>query len=393
MALFDVPGWTMPAKPVAESSNQVSKKRKRPASLDADKLQAAEVNLDKLVKRLKGNSSEASKSAQTPNRGEISASSKGDRQGKKTKKAKPKASSGAEKKEISWPKPLQPTDKDLALLARPTKKAKTKHMVETSTPPPPAAVSKKAKGLAASLTALQQGMKQSLDGARFRMINESLYKTDSRKAHQMMKEDPQVFEDYHTGFRHQVQVWPTNPVEHYITTFSAYPSKTVIADLGCGDAAIARALVPKGFAVLSFDLVSDGAFVVEADTCSKIPLPGCEETEDEKSGGYGHVVDVVVCALSLMGTNWPNCIREAWRILKTGGELQIAEVASRFTDIEEFQTLVGTIGFKLQSKDDSNSHFTLFEFKKVPRKHKSEKEWAKVVSRASILKPCEYKRR
>jgi hypothetical protein len=25
---------------------------------------------------------------------------------------------------------------------------------------------------------------------------------------------------------------------------------------------------------------------------------------------------VAICALSLMGSNWPECIREAWRILK-----------------------------------------------------------------------------
>lgn len=68
--------------------------------------------------------------------------------------------------------------------------------------------------------------------------------------------------------------------------------------------------------VLSFDLVSDGKFVVEADVCSHIPLPGSDALEDEKSSGEGHVVDVAVCALSLMGTNWPNCLREAWRILK-----------------------------------------------------------------------------
>lgn len=91
----------------------------------------------------------------------------------------------------------------------------------------------------------------------------------------------------------------------------------MIADLGCGDAALARALVPKGFTVLSFDLVSDGAFVVEADTCSKIPLPGSESAEEEEESG-AQVVDVVVCALSLMSTNWVNCIREAWRILKIG---------------------------------------------------------------------------
>lgn len=68
--------------------------------------------------------------------------------------------------------------------------------------------------------------------------------------------------------------------------------------------------------MISFDLVSDSAFVVEADTCAKIPLPGSEGATGEKSSGEGHVVDVVVCALSLMGTNWPNCLREAWRILK-----------------------------------------------------------------------------
>lgn len=164
-----------------------------------------------------------------------------------------------------------------------------------------------------------------------------------------------------------MQSWPTNPVQHYISALSKYPAKTVIADLGCGDAAMARSLIPKDLNVLSFDLVSDGAFVVEADICDKIPLPGSEPAEGEKSDGNAQVVDVVVCALSLMGTNWTNCIREAWRILKhesasflcptrsisenpCSGELKIAEVASRFTDVEEFSKLVASIGFKLKSK-------------------------------------------
>lgn len=61
--------------------------------------------------------------------------------------------------------------------------------------------------------------------------------------------------------------------------------------------------------------MSDGNFVIEADICAKIPLPGNEENPEE---GSSQIVDVVVCALSLMGTNWPTCIREAWRILKEG---------------------------------------------------------------------------
>lgn len=105
-----------------------------------------------------------------------------------------------------------------------------------------------------------------------------------------------------------------NPVSHYISTLSEYPAKTVVADLGCGDAALAKALVPKGFTILSFDLVSDGDFVVEADVCTRIPLPGSEAEDNDGA----QVVDVVVCALSLMSVNWAGCIREAWRVLKMG---------------------------------------------------------------------------
>jgi len=120
---------------------------------------------------------------------------------------------------------------------------------------------------------------------------------------------------YHIGFRHQVQSWPTNPVEHYISVLASYPPKTIITDLGCGDAALAKTLVPKGLTVLSYDLKSDDEYVIEADICKHIPLPGSEESSKDKKS-FAQVVDVAVCALSLMGTNWPTCLREAWRILK-----------------------------------------------------------------------------
>ncbi|KAL1738375.1 methyltransferase-domain-containing protein [Schizophyllum fasciatum] len=273
-------------------------------------------------------------------------------------------------------------------------KEKTKRTALTRTSPKPDVEGAPSESSSAgSLTSLQKAMRDSLDGARFRLINETLYKNASERAKGMMQEDPRMFEDYHAGFRRQVQSWPTNPVNHYIDSLSRYPPRTVIADLGCGDGALARALVPEGFAVLSFDLVSDGGYVVAADTCSAVPLPGSEGNEGEKSAGEGQVVDVVVCALSLMSTNWPGCIREAWRILKEGGELKIAEVTSRFTDVDLFIALLGSVGFKLKSKDDSNSHFMLFEFKKVARKWKKEKDWDAILYKGDLLKPCEYKRR
>lgn len=59
---------------------------------------------------------------------------------------------------------------------------------------------------------------------------------------------------------------------------------------------------------MSFDLISDGEYVTEADICERLPLPG-------KSDGGGRIVDVAVCALSLMSLNWMGCLKEARRVL------------------------------------------------------------------------------
>ncbi|KAG7449356.1 uncharacterized protein BT62DRAFT_679465 [Guyanagaster necrorhizus] len=370
MPLFDVPGWSVKSDPVPEATSS-SRKRRR-ASEDSDKLLAAEANLGKLMNRFKGNSS--SQRVKEPKSAD------------KSRKPKSKIDTHEDKKKaISLPRPLKAVDSRQSL-HRPTKKIKTKCAVEESSPSVNVVQSKD------GLTDLQKEMKESLNGARFRMINETLYKSNSSEAFSMMQGDKNVFEEYHTGFRHQVQSWPTNPVETYIAALSDYPPKTVIADFGCGDAAVAHALLPKGFTVLSFDLVSTNAFVVEADICNKLPLPGSEPLHD-KGDGQGHTVDVVICALSLMGVNWPNCIREAWRVLRPGGELKVAEVASRFADDKQFISLITSIGFRLDSKDVSNTHFTTFEFRKVPRKPKTDREWTTILSKGDVLKPCEYKRR
>jgi len=387
MALFDVPGWAVSATPVAEQPNRFTKKRKRP-SVDGEKAHASEVNLEKLVKKLK----DGTPGRDGERRGTDTSNVPGTSKSKQRKsKKKEKAKLVEERKQtISLPKPLKPVDRS-SISPSLTKRIELKHERKESSHSILGRKSVEVDG--SGLTALQQGMKQSLDGARFRIINESLYKSNSRTALQMMRDDPKLFEEYHVGFRHQVQSWPTNPVEHYTSVLSNYPPRTIVVDLGCGDGALAKVLIPKGLIVLAFDLVSDGAFVVEADICRKLPLPGSEGTEGESSDGEGHIADVAICALSLMGTNWPNCLREAWRVLVPNGELKIAEVASRFTNVEDFHMLVGSIGFKLISKDDTNTHFTLFEFRKASRKWKSEKEWAKLLSKGNILKPCEYKRR
>ncbi|KAK0718224.1 methyltransferase-domain-containing protein [Lasiosphaeria miniovina] len=199
------------------------------------------------------------------------------------------------------------------------------------------------------LTPLQASMRQKLVSARFRHLNETLYTRPSVDAFQLFQESPEMFSEYHEGFRRQVEVWPENPVDSYIRDVKARAKvarsaggkhdfanpasnaqvlplprtggKCTIADLGCGDAALARALEPVKqklhLEVLSYDLQTGGSPLVTPADIANLPL-------------RDRTVDVAVFCLALMGTNWLDFIDEAYRILRWKGELWVAEIKSRF---------------------------------------------------------------
>lgn len=225
----------------------------------------------------------------------------------------------------------------------------------TPPPPPPQSVTK--------LTPLQASMRQKLISARFRHLNQTLYTSPSAQSLSLFAENPQMFNEYHEGFRKQVEVWPENPVDGYIhairergkkrfesqkgrfrkeKTCSQKPHNRpdeaqqqdessipplprtdglcTIADLGCGDAKLARTLAPDAkklhLRLLSYDLQSPHPLVTRADM-AHVPLA---------SGS----VDVAVFCLALMGTNWIDFVEEAYRLLRWRGELWVAEIKSRF---------------------------------------------------------------
>lgn len=199
------------------------------------------------------------------------------------------------------------------------------------------------------LTPLQASMRRKLISARFRHLNETLYTKPSAHSLSLFQENPEMFSEYHEGFRRQVEVWPENPVDSYITTIKirgkirgpqrgkggdkksdvipggATPlprteGTSIIADLGCGDAVLATALHPLAkklhLKLHSFDLQSQSPLVTKADIAN-LPL------------GDGSV-DIAIFCLALMGTNWIDFIEEAFRILRWKGELWVAEIKSRF---------------------------------------------------------------
>lgn len=59
-------------------------------------------------------------------------------------------------------------------------------------------------------------LRESLKGSRFRFLNEQLYSSEGSDAVKLFQDDPEAFNAYHEGFRHQVEQWPMNPLNRII---------------------------------------------------------------------------------------------------------------------------------------------------------------------------------
>ncbi|XP_038597611.1 ribosomal RNA-processing protein 8 [Tachyglossus aculeatus] len=218
--------------------------------------------------------------------------------------------------------------------------------------------------------ALRARMERRLEGARFRCLNEQLYTGPSSAARRLFQDDPDAFQIYHRGFQAQLRRWPLRPVEAIVRNLRRRSASLVVADFGCGDCQLASSIRNP---VHCFDLAALDPRVVVCDM-AKVPL------EDAS-------VDVAVFCLSLMGTNIRDFLEEANRVLKPGGLLKVAEVASRFEDVRAFLGSLAQLGFKSVSKDLTNSHFYLFDFRKTGPPQ------AKGRLPGLALRPCVYKRR
>ncbi|KAJ4729306.1 Ribosomal RNA-processing protein 8 [Melia azedarach] len=247
-------------------------------------------------------------------------------------------------------------------------------------------------------------MRARLSGGHFRMLNEKLYTCTGKEALDYFKENPALFNTYHSGYQEQMSHWPELPVNIIIKWLKDRSPSLIVADFGCGDARLAKSVKNK---VFSFDLVSDDPSVIACDM-SNIRLDKIKLTSVNCITIYVAIhpvlknmtpldsssIDAAVFCLSLMGTNFSSYLQEAHRVLKPRGWLLIAEVKSRFdpntggAGPNEFSKAVCDLGFVPVSKDFSNKMFILLYFKKKEKQNSKSKEieWPE-------LKPCLYKRR
>lgn len=318
---------------VIDQKEELPKKSAKP---EKSKAKDSEKQSEKGKKRQKPNSDDASSEKESNSKQPSTKKKSGkheqeaaDTDGKPAKKDKKDKKKGKKDKQAPKETDDTPASKDAATTA------------VAAVPAPP------------KLTPLQASMREKLISARFRHLNETLYTRPSAEAFNLFKESPEMFTEYHEGFRRQVEVWPQNPVEGFLAEIrrrarQRHPSKNqhrgggkgpsqdagpdvqplprnratnvcTIADLGCGDARLASELQrDKGklkLDVLSFDLHSPHPLVTKADIAN-LPLANGS-------------VDVAIFCLALMGTNWVDFIEEAYRVLRWKGELWVAEIKSR----------------------------------------------------------------
>ena len=223
-----------------------------------------------------------------------------------------------------------------------------------------------------NLSDLQKVFQKKLEGAKFRVLNEQLYTLKSKESEKMFKEDPSLFQDYHDGYSLSMKDWPHKPINTMLNFLKKKKKNLIVGDFGCGEAEIAKQSEQK---VHSFDFVALNENVTECDI-SNVPL------EDES-------IDIAIFCLSLMGTNWFDFIMEAFRVLKKGGILKIAEVESRFLKIPRFNDCLEKMGFDFKAKTSSNGYFIIFEFTKSKERYAKKPN----IETSSVLKPCLYKKR
>ena len=100
---------------------------------------------------------------------------------------------------------------------------------------------KQSKGIVSSK------MSENLKSSKFRFINEKLYTTPSENAVEMFKTQPSLFDDYHDGYRQQVEKWPKNPLDMLVKELkkSKYLNSE-IGDFGCGEGKLELRLKKNG---------------------------------------------------------------------------------------------------------------------------------------------------
>jgi superfamily II DNA or RNA helicase len=183
----------------------------------------------------------------------------------------------------------------------------------------------------------------------FSRMNNRWNQTHSENLAVRLQENSEEWEQYHTLYREARKTWEFVPVDDMIA-WCKEREGYVIADFGCGEALLAKAVGDR-HKVFSFDHIAIDDSVIEGDMA--------DTALDSDS------IDVAVFCLSLMGQNVVDYIREAHLALKIDGNLHIYEATSRFKNVEGFKSSLEKLGFSLHLAEERDK-FTYIHAIKTP---------------------------
>jgi len=180
------------------------------------------------------------------------------------------------------------------------------------------------------------------------VMNSRINTAYSQTTHERLRKNPEEWYLYHTLYREARQTWTEIPFERIAKSLAKRPD-WVIGDFGCGEAQLAAILPNK---VYSFDHVAINDKVIVCDMTHTL-------LENE-------TLDVAVFSLSLMGLNYADYLREAYRTLKFGGLLKIAEPISRWAEKRsELIAQIEKAGFSLVGNTEESNQFLYINAIKV----------------------------
>ena len=182
----------------------------------------------------------------------------------------------------------------------------------------------------------------------FTTMNARINSSNSATTHDRFNINPAEWYLYHSLYRKARENWSEMPCQVIAEALKQRPD-WVIGDFGCGEAQLAEFLPNK---VYSFDHIAINGQVTPCDLKS-VPL------QDES-------LDVVVFSLSLMGLNYSEYLKEAYRVLRFGGLLKIAEPSGRWADsIGELLQIIRVIGFQILGEPSRSDQFLYINASKL----------------------------
>ena len=164
----------------------------------------------------------------------------------------------------------------------------------------------------------------------FTEMNRVWGSSNSSTVHSRLKKEPEEWYYYHSLYRKVRQSWTEVPAVRIAKELEARPDLR-IGDFGAGECLLRDALPDHD--VVSLDHVAIDESVIQCDM-AHTPL------QDGELGA-------AVFSLSLMGRNWPEYLKEAYRTLQPFGLLFIAEPSRKWEDLSPLEEAARTAGFKM----------------------------------------------